>query len=338
MFFFILIPMFLLNFFGAYCSQRSFWKNLKKNQKNAKRIIARAENFMIVSAIWQFVGLTIWSLRNIWTLFLLEYKDCYRDRSTIDRFKILNFYIFTLAGYVFGVITLIIFPGAALYQCYRATEREKEPTKGNTVFDPHLVAQTQRKQPQTLEEFRQKVIDVLVRWRSPRGENFIQKLNCQICREEIKLNQNVEAILSHKMKGFCHVNHAHCCVNNRDIEKDVGFNKFVAESPGQTQKSADVQRQNETLMALANRGNDKTHQSLRLPSKLHLKCYCGATYNPQREELIQEQHKHLMEVFDYFPRDQEFGNSLMSPAVMRSSLKTTTHNRASHNSNKLFIR
>ena len=90
--------------------------------------------------MWLMIGLTIWSLRNIWTLFKLNDNKCYEDRPPIDRFWILNFYLFTLSGYVVAVISLIIFPGAALYKCYKETKREKEPKKAHSIFDPHLVA------------------------------------------------------------------------------------------------------------------------------------------------------------------------------------------------------
>jgi hypothetical protein len=51
--------------------------------------------------------------------------------------------MFTLSGYVVALISLIVFPGAALLKCYKETDREKEPVKAVSVFDTHLVAQSQ---------------------------------------------------------------------------------------------------------------------------------------------------------------------------------------------------
>lgn len=42
----------------------------------------------------------------------------------IDKFFIVNFFLWTLAGYVLAFITLIVFPGVALYHCYRITDRQ----------------------------------------------------------------------------------------------------------------------------------------------------------------------------------------------------------------------
>ena len=107
----------------------SYLKRL--GNKNADQIMAlrvgqRAENFMIAKAVLYMVGFTIWSLRNILTIIYLFENSCMKDTSKIDKFWLLNFYFFTLYGYFMAIITLLIFPGAALYQCYRQTDRENE--------------------------------------------------------------------------------------------------------------------------------------------------------------------------------------------------------------------
>jgi len=78
---------------------------------------------MVIRKIWMLIGLTIWSLRNIVTILELFDNKCIKNREMIDKFWLANFYVFTLVGYATALITLIIIPGAALYQCYRVTER-----------------------------------------------------------------------------------------------------------------------------------------------------------------------------------------------------------------------
>ena len=72
------------------------------------------------------IGFTIWSLRNIVTILELFHYDCMKDRDPEDKFWLLNFYFWTLGGYLISFITLMIVPGTALYQCYRVTERSTE--------------------------------------------------------------------------------------------------------------------------------------------------------------------------------------------------------------------
>lgn len=132
----VIAPLFLMMVFGAYCSSMRLYKkrlahdcsNDTNNQFNlvSLRQIKRTENFMIVKSIYAMVGFTIWSLRNIVTIFELFKDDCMVNRRMIDKFWLLNFYIFTLVGYANAIITLIVIPGAALYQCYRVTERQQD--------------------------------------------------------------------------------------------------------------------------------------------------------------------------------------------------------------------
>ena len=77
--------------------------------------IFRAENFMIAKSMLYMVGFTIWSLRNIFTIIYLIDENCMKNTTKIDKFWLLNFYFFTLFGYAIAVLTLLIFPGAALY-------------------------------------------------------------------------------------------------------------------------------------------------------------------------------------------------------------------------------
>ena len=74
---------------------------------------------MISTKIWFMVGMTIWSLRNIITIIYFFEHECLKDRSRIDKFWIMNFYLFTFVGYFTALITIIVFPGALLYQCYK---------------------------------------------------------------------------------------------------------------------------------------------------------------------------------------------------------------------------
>ena len=90
-----------------------------KDQRYLNQLIFRAENFMIAKSIIYMVGFTIWSLRNIFTIIYLIDQSCMKNTTKIDKFWLLNFYFFTLFGYAIAVLTLLIFPGAALYQCYR---------------------------------------------------------------------------------------------------------------------------------------------------------------------------------------------------------------------------
>jgi hypothetical protein len=118
----VIFPSFLLVTLGAWCSMYSYNNKIKTrihNQRYLLQIISRSENFMIAKSVLYMVGFTIWSLRNIFTIIYLFTNDCMKDTSKIDKFWLLNFYFFTLFGYGIAVITLLIFPGAALYQCYR---------------------------------------------------------------------------------------------------------------------------------------------------------------------------------------------------------------------------
>jgi len=72
----ILIPTFLMIFLGSFFSIRKYEKRIRKPQvpesnynKNSLIILKRAENFMIFKTFWTMIGMTIWSLRNIFTLF-----------------------------------------------------------------------------------------------------------------------------------------------------------------------------------------------------------------------------------------------------------------------------
>ena len=136
------------------------------------------------------VGYTIWSLRNIFTIIYLFENNCLKGTTKIDKFWLLNFYFFTLLGYFISILTLLIFPGAALYQCYRQTDRENDMNlyRGQTIysngteerrvstkmFDEHVQAENHTFQKlsenqQSLEDFRQNVIDVLVRKTWPKS-------------------------------------------------------------------------------------------------------------------------------------------------------------------------
>ena len=115
---------------GAYFSIRKYEKRIKKTlvpesnfNKNSLLILKRAENFMLFKTLWTMVGTTIWSLRNIVNLFEIYNHDCYFKGNKIDKFFIVNFYIWTLLGYILAFITFIVLPGTALYQCYRLTDR-----------------------------------------------------------------------------------------------------------------------------------------------------------------------------------------------------------------------
>ena len=79
------------------------------------KVIRRAENFVSLKTIWVMVGMTIWSLRNIFTIFGLFENDCMKDRDRLDKFWLLNFYICTFFGIGVSVITIILIPGAILY-------------------------------------------------------------------------------------------------------------------------------------------------------------------------------------------------------------------------------
>jgi len=62
------------------------------------------------------VGMTIWSLRNIFTIFILFENHCVGfDRTKLDRFWLLNFSIATFFGVAVSVITIILIPGSILY-------------------------------------------------------------------------------------------------------------------------------------------------------------------------------------------------------------------------------
>jgi hypothetical protein len=76
LFIFILIPTFLMIYLGAFFSIRKYEKRIKKPlvpesnyNKNSLIILKRAENFMIFKTFWTMIGMTIWSLRNIFSLF-----------------------------------------------------------------------------------------------------------------------------------------------------------------------------------------------------------------------------------------------------------------------------
>ena len=187
--------------------------------------------------------------------------------------------MWTLIGYVAAVITIIALPGVTLYNCYRITDREittnpynitgsvltQQSTNLNekkelnrsyqlAVFDPHTLANNRKIQRQstnlrTIEDARQKMVDIFVRRISPRhyiqsyteqytsGEDFrndetltyIKTLmhknknyKCSICQQQIKFSQIVEPILSYDFDVISskseriHVNHASCAMKQRD--------------------------------------------------------------------------------------------------------------------------
>lgn len=81
----VLIPTFLMIFFGAFLSIRKYEKRIKKPlvpesnyNKNSLMILHRAENFMLFKTFWTMTGMTIWSLRNIFTLFKISHFDCFK--------------------------------------------------------------------------------------------------------------------------------------------------------------------------------------------------------------------------------------------------------------------
>jgi hypothetical protein len=74
---------------------------------------------MIVKSIWFMIGYTIWSLRNILTIFELLNNDCMKNTDSKTKFLLINFYFFTIYGYLISLITIILIPGAALYHCYK---------------------------------------------------------------------------------------------------------------------------------------------------------------------------------------------------------------------------
>jgi hypothetical protein len=80
-----------------------------------------------------------------------------KNTTKIDKFWLLNFYFFTLFGYAIAVVTILIFPGAALYQCYRQTDRSNaanpyrahansEPRVSVSMFDQHAQAENETAQ------------------------------------------------------------------------------------------------------------------------------------------------------------------------------------------------
>lgn len=126
---------------------------------------------------------------------------------------------------------------------------------GNAVFDPHALAEEKKTMQQSqnlksLEDARQKILDIFVRQISPRhhilgyteqftnGEDikkdssffkvkdFLEKNSqkCHICGQSIKFAQVVEPILSHdlhsrmvKKESRTHVNHAECANGARQL-------------------------------------------------------------------------------------------------------------------------
>jgi hypothetical protein len=74
---------------------------------------------MIVKSIWFMIGYTIWSLRNILTIFELLNNDCMKNTDSKTKFLLINFYFFTIYGYLISLISIILIPGAALYNCYK---------------------------------------------------------------------------------------------------------------------------------------------------------------------------------------------------------------------------
>lgn len=131
----VILPSFILTVGGAYCTSLRVYRNrLRKDcqydednhfNKASLSVLKRAENFMVFNSIWLMVGFTIWSLRNILTILELLHYDCMKDRAASDRFFLLNFYLWTILGFLIAAITVVIIPGAALYQCYRATDRSQ---------------------------------------------------------------------------------------------------------------------------------------------------------------------------------------------------------------------
>lgn len=117
----VILPTFFMTVFGAFCSLLTYRKRLQitsldENYNLASlKVIKRAEVFMIVKAIWLMIGFTIWSLRNILTIFELVENECMTDRTIRDRFWLLNFYIFTFFGVLVSVFTVIVIPGAILF-------------------------------------------------------------------------------------------------------------------------------------------------------------------------------------------------------------------------------
>lgn len=79
---------------------------------------------MVLQIVWTLIGFTIWSLRNIFTIFSLVHYSCWSNRTMSDHFWMFNFFIFTFIGYVLAVITIILIPGFALCHCYRETDRQ----------------------------------------------------------------------------------------------------------------------------------------------------------------------------------------------------------------------
>jgi hypothetical protein len=129
----VFLPSFLLTVGGALCTSiRVYRKRLTKDCElddtntfnlRSMKVLKRAENFMLLNTVWLLIGFTIWSLRNILTILELFHYDCMKNRERADRFFLFNFYLWTLIGYAVAVVTVVIIPGAALYQCYRATDR-----------------------------------------------------------------------------------------------------------------------------------------------------------------------------------------------------------------------
>ena len=194
----VILPTFAMTVFGAYCSLLTYRKRLLVDSidetfnKGSLKIIKRAETFMIFKAIWLMIGFTIWSLRNIITIFELVENDCIKDRTLKDRFWLLNFYIFTFFGVFVSVFTVIVIPGAILFQCYRITERTNETNmydgarrvtqlgrsqiegRGTAaMFDMHILANKKKIQRRSeyqtsIEDIRLKMVDIFVRFRYPR--------------------------------------------------------------------------------------------------------------------------------------------------------------------------
>ena len=90
---------------------------------HSRLILQQAESLMLFKTGWILIGMTVWSLKNIFTLFELNKYACFDDRSLRDRFWIANFYMWTIIGYIAAIITIIALPGVALYNCYRVTDR-----------------------------------------------------------------------------------------------------------------------------------------------------------------------------------------------------------------------
>lgn len=264
LFLLVIVPSFLLTVGGSYCtSLRRYRKRMTADcsndesnsfNLNTARIMRRAEHFMVLANVWLMVGFTIWSLRNIFTILALFHYDCMDDRDTGDRYWLVNFYIWTLLGYAISLMTILVIPGAALFQCYRVTERSNETNPyqaarqvgarearslqdlsySNALFDQHALASRRKlqklsEQSMTLEELRQKVVDILVRKTYPRVQikaNFEQVLLdafdghetdtqqlsqikqllhknpalCDVCKMQIKFNHIVSTVTSHDRK------------------------------------------------------------------------------------------------------------------------------------------